>query len=487
MSTRSRWRPLLAALLLPLAALTACSSGPGGSGPGSGSGDAVTVVVGYQSKTINTVTAGTLLRSLGLFEQRLKALGERTGKTYDVTWEDYPTGAQITAQMLAAKIDIGSMGDYPLLINGSRGQAGGERTVLLAVTGYNSAGALNSVVVRPDSPVTDLAGLRGKPVSTSVGSAAHGLLVQALKAQGLDPKADVSVQNQDPAVGASALASGAVAGLSQFVAWPGLLVFQNQARLVYDGGTLNVPTLHGTVARSAFVGQQPEVTDEFLRAQIDATRYLHEHPLDAAKKVAEATGLPPEVVYLYNGAGGIATFDTTIKPAFREVLKSDTAFLSSIGNIQRLDLDGFVDDRPLRRVYGPGYDRDLAVTTNPAPISGRDTVCNVEVGDPRKAGELWVGDEPTTRPAASPTCLLRAVGAAQAAGQRVRAAYVPDAATGTRWYADHAVWLRDPAAAPADRYLPFATETAARGYAAAHPGTAPVGYAEAVADAGNQP
>jgi NitT/TauT family transport system substrate-binding protein len=481
--TRTRWRPLLAALLLPLTALTACSSTAGGAG----SGDDVTVVVGYQSKTINTVTAGTLLRSLGTFEQRLDALGERTGKTYHVQWEDYPTGAQITAQMLAAKIDIGSMGDYPLLINGSRGQTGGEHTVMLAVTGYNSLGALNSVVVRPDSPATGLADLRGKPISTSVGSAAHGLLVQALKAEGLDPKTDVSVQNQEPAVGASALASGAVAGLSQFVAWPGLLVFQNQAKLIYDGSALNVPTLHGTVARSTFVDQQPDVTDEFLRAQIDATRYLHEHPVDAAKKVAEATGLPPEVVYLYNGANGIATFDTTIKPAFRDVLKADTAFLSSIGNIAQLDLDTFIDDRPLRRAYGADYDRDAAVTTNPAAITGRDTTCDADVTDPRKAGELWVGDEPATRPAASPTCLLRAVAAARAAGQQVRAAYVADAATGTRWYADHAVWLRDPAAAPTERYLPFTTESGARAFAAAHPGTVGVSYDEAVADAGSRP
>lgn len=482
MSRRSRWRPALAALLLLLIALTACSSGPS-----TGSGDRVTVVVGYQSKTINTVTAGTLLRSLGYFEQRLQALGKRTGKTYEVRWEDYPAGAPITAQMLAGKIDLGSMGDYPLLINGSRAQAGGERTVMLSVTGYNPIGALNMVVARPDSPAATLADLRGKPISTSVGSAAHGTLVQALKAAGLDPKADVSVQNQDPAVGASALASGSVAALSQFVAWPGLLVFQNQAKLIYDGSALGVPTLHGTVARSAFIDQQPDVTDEFLRSQLDATNYLHQHPLDAAKKVAEATGLPPEVVYLYNGAGGVATFDATVKPAFRDVLKTDTTFLSSIGNIKALDLDRFVDDKPLRRVYGEGYDHDVAVTTNPAPVTGHDTTCDADANDPAKAGELWIGDEPATHPAASPTCLLRAVATARSTGQQVRAAYVPDTATGTRWFADHSVWLRDPGAAVTDRYKPFTTESGARGYAASHPGTVEVGYGDAVADAGSRP
>src|SRR6185312_16246012 len=83
-------------LLLPLA-------GCGGSA-GASDGSTVTVTVGYQSKTINTVTAGTLLRSLGYFEKQLNSLGD--GVTYKVNWEDYATGAPITAQMTAGKIDI---------------------------------------------------------------------------------------------------------------------------------------------------------------------------------------------------------------------------------------------------------------------------------------------------------------------------------------------------------------------------------------------
>ncbi|MEU4746519.1 hypothetical protein AB0G02_39520 [Actinosynnema sp. NPDC023658] len=130
---------------------------------GAASDDEVTVVVGYQSKTINTVTAGTLLRELGHFERRLAELGRRTGKRYEVTWQDYDTGAPITAQMLAGKVDIGSMGDFPLLINGSRAQQqGDDGTRMVSVTGYNPRGALNMVVVPPDSTPTTLADLAGK-------------------------------------------------------------------------------------------------------------------------------------------------------------------------------------------------------------------------------------------------------------------------------------------------------------------------------------
>src|ERR1700757_3958130 len=118
----------------------------------------VNVVVGYQSKTINTVTAGTLLRAQGYLERRLADITTRTGTKYAVRWQDYDTGAPITAQMLAEKIDIGSMGDYPMLINGSKTQSNPlARTEIVSVTGYNPKGALNMGVGAPNSPAPALA------------------------------------------------------------------------------------------------------------------------------------------------------------------------------------------------------------------------------------------------------------------------------------------------------------------------------------------
>lgn len=471
---------------LAVLAATALLGLLGGCGAGSSSDQTVHVVIGYQSKTINTVTAGTLLRSQGYFEHRLADLGRRTGKKYVVTWQDYDTGAPITAQMIADKIDIGSMGDYPLLINGSRAQSkGDDGTRMVSVTGYNLRGALNMVVVAPGSTARTLRDLQGEKVSASVGSAGHGTLVQALRQAGLTPTA-VQVENQQPSVGASALQSGGVAALAQFVAWPGQLVFAGQARLLYDGAALNLPTLHGVVVRNAFTRAHPDVLDAFLSAQLDATRYLHEHPLDAAQSVARATGLPAEVVYLYNGPDGIATFDATIKPAQRAALEHDVPFLASIGNIKALDVGAFIDDSHLRRVYGPGYDKDVATTANPSRISGTDQACKRPVDDPATAGETWLQGENSTHPAATPTCLLRFVGSAQAAGKTVRAAYVPDAATGTRWFADHAVWVDDPTAPAEARLLPFATDSGAGDYLRAHPRAVRVSYPAAVAAAGEE-
>ncbi|RMI34303.1 ABC transporter substrate-binding protein [Nocardia stercoris] len=444
------------------------------------SGNTVEVVVGYQSKTINTVTAGTLLKAKGYLEQRLSQLTKDGGPKYHVTWQDYDTGAPITAQMVAEKIDIGSMGDYPLLINGSRTQANERaKTEFVSVTGYQPRGSLNMIVVKPDSTVQSVAELAGKKLSSSVGSASDGLLRQALSRNNIDPKSGAEVLNQQPQIGATALESGQVQALSQFVAWPGLLVFQNRAKALFDGGELNVPTFHGVVARRDYTRQHPEVLDAFLQAQLDATDFLHQQPLAAAQTVADSAGLAPEVVYLYNGPGG-TSFDTPLKPQLIQAFKGDVPYLKSIGDFADLDIDKFVDDGPLRKVYNErslNYDAAVANFANPAPITGTDPVTGAPVTDPAHASELWLDGQNTTQPAADPTSLLRAVQQARAQGKKVRAAYVPDAELGTRWFADKAIWLRDGAT-----YLPFTTPAGAQRYTAQHPGAVAVSYDQAVTE-----
>ncbi len=423
---------------------------------GGGTDDADVVTIGYQSKTINTVTAGTLLRERGFFEEEL----EKIDPDLEVDWQDYDTGAPITAQMLAGKIDIGSMGDYPLLINGSRAGTGEGGDSMVAVTGYNLEGALNGVVAGGDSDVETLEDLEGGTISASVGSAGHGTLVQALEKAGIDPTEDVSVENQDPPVGASALQAGSVDGVAQFVAWPALLAFRDDARLVYDGGRLEVPTLHGTVVRNDYVAGNEEVVKAFLTAQQRATEWLHEHPVEAAEIVAEETGLPVEVVYLYNGRGGVSTFDTTLKEEQVAALEQDVPFLESIGVLEDpVDVGDFVDDSLVREVWGDDYDQAAGDTANAAAITGRDEVCGTQVKDPDTAGEVWVQGEDEPRPVADPACLLRNVAAAEDDGETVRASYVQDATTGTRWFADRMIWVQD-----GEELLPFATRESADEY-----------------------
>ncbi|WP_328749582.1 ABC transporter substrate-binding protein [Streptomyces sp. NBC_00285] len=438
---------LAAVLLFPL-------SGCGGSAR-AGDDPTVTVTVGYQSKTINTVTAGTLLRSLGYFEKELNSLHD--GKTYKVDWQDYATGAPITAQMTAGKIDIGSMGDFPLLINAARGRQLGKPTRLVSVTGYNLRGGLNTIVTAPGSKLSSLTDLKGRKVSTSIGSAADGTLVRALQRAGIDPDKGIEKLNQQPAVGASALSAGSTDALSQFVAWPGLLAYQGKAKALYDGAELNLPTFHGVTAREDFAKERPAVLEAFLKAQAEATDYLNDHPVAAAEKVAKATSLPAEVVYLYNGAHGIATFDPAIKPQLVSALKEDVSVLKAAQLTGDVDVDSFVDDQYVRKALGADYAKRLSASPA-APAS-----------------EVWPKGASETRSFGTPAELLAYVSAHR---DGIRAAYVPDATTGTLWFADKAVWVSD-----GGRLLPFVAPETAKTYVSAHAGARIVPYADALEQA----
>lgn len=450
---------------------------------GCGMFDSKTVVVnvGYQSKTINTVNAGTLMRDRGDFEKALDRLSATTGEKYRVVWQDFSSGAPLTAQMIASHVDIGSMGDYPLLTNGSKTKKYDDAaTEFIATTGYNLRGSLNQVVVPNRSDATTLADLRGKQVSTSLGSAGDGMLNTALQRAGIATTA-VDVANQDPSIGAAAIEGNQVDALAQFVPWPQLVVFRKQGRLLYDGGDNNVPTFHGVVVRRQFAGAHPQVIRAFVEALRSTTDYLTTHPMAATMRVSKLTGIEPEVVYLYNGPNGLVSFDPTIKAQFGSSLQKAKQFLVKRGSVAvGFDIAKFTNTVFLQQVYGTDFAAQTADTANPDRLTGTDDICGLPVDDPATASEVWFSGQSETTVAATPSCALRRIADSSTT---VRAAYVPDAATATKLFADHATWLTNPAAPPTRRFLPFATKADAVRYQTTHPGLAEISYDAALAGA----
>ncbi|MGH3725558.1 MAG: ABC transporter substrate-binding protein [Mycobacterium sp.] len=447
-------------------------------GCGRADSDAVVVNVGYQSKTINTVNAGTLMRDRGELEKALEQASRTTGKHYRVVWQDFASGAPLTAQMIASHVDIGSMGDYPLLTNGSKTSAIADaKTELVAVTGYNLRGSLNQVVVPPDSPAATLADLRGKKVSTSLGSAADGMLTVGLQKTGMSAE-DLGVVNQDPSIGAAALQGKQVDAFAQFVPWPQLAIFRKEGRLLYDGGDNGIPTFHGVVVRTRFADANPDVMSAFMDAMAATTKFIQTKPLEAAQRVSAVTGIEPEVIYLYNGPNGLVTFDMSIKDQLIAALEKNKPFLVQHGAVaENFSVKDFVNNKYVQTEFGDMYPGQRAQTTNPATLAGNDDVCGIPVNDPTKASETWFEGESSTKVSATPSCLLRALAGSPA---HPRAAYVPDAATGTRIFADHATWLTDAAVDSTDRFKPFATTAGADAYRAQHPEAQPISYEAAL-------
>ena len=268
---------------------------------GSAHAETIRVAVGTQDTTINCVTGGLLIRELKLLERFLPRDGRYKDATYDVQWRNFTSGAPLTNEMVAGKLDIGSMADFPGSLNGAAFAKAGRRSLFISVLSGSIKGSGNGVVVPTASPVQSFIELKGKTISVPFASTAHGLLLRAVKAQGWDPERDVNIITQAPEVAGSALLANKIEAHADFVPFAELFPWRGFARKIYDGSQANAPTFHGTLVDAAYAEKYPEIVTAFLRAALEADRLLASEPEKYAELIEKVTGIEAEVVYLFHG------------------------------------------------------------------------------------------------------------------------------------------------------------------------------------------
>jgi len=197
--------------------------------------ETIRIAIGTQDTTINCATGGLLIRELGLLDKYLPHDGKYKDVTYDVQWKNFTSGAPLTNEMVADKLDIGSMADFPGSANAAALQKAGKRTVFITVLSGSTLGSGNGIVVPKDSSITSLSELRGRTISVPFASTAHGMLLRAVKAQGLDPEKDVTIITQAPEVAGPALQANKIDAHADFVPFAELFVHRGFARKIYDG------------------------------------------------------------------------------------------------------------------------------------------------------------------------------------------------------------------------------------------------------------
>jgi NitT/TauT family transport system substrate-binding protein len=402
----------------------------------------ITIGIGTQDTTTNTVTTGVVIRQLHLLEKFLPHDGKYAGVTYKLDWQNFTSGPPVTNGMMAGKLQFGAMGDYPLLVNGFTFHSNPEsHSQLIAVAAYNAAGAGNAVLVNTASPYYQLSDLKGKVVSVPFGSAAHGMVLAALQAAGL-PNDYLHLVNQSPEIGATNLQEQKIDAHADFVPFGELLPFRGFARKIFDGAQTGVPTWHGVVVRTDFAEQYPEIVTAYVRAILAANDWVREDPVRAATQIAAWTGTDKEVVYIFLGPGGLMTLDPTIKPVLLKAAETDAEVLRKLGRLQNFDIAAWANDHYVREAFsqaGIDYDKQLASTAN-YEIHGHDALCNVAVTDPRHAGEIWI-DAEGVHPLSSAVCTLKAVAQARSAGKKIDASYVFDDTRGLKLFADKANYV----------------------------------------------
>lgn len=393
------------------------------------SAETIRVAIGTQDTTINCATGGLLIRELGLLEKHLPKDGRYKGVTWDIQWKNFTSGAPLTGEMVAGKLDIGSMADFPGANNGAAFEKAGKKSVFITVLSGSTLGSGNGIVVPKDSPVTSLSELKGRTISVPFASTAHGMLLRAVKAQGWDPAKDVNIIAQAPEVAGPALQTGKIEAHADFVPFAELFVHRGFARKILDGSQANSPTYHGSLVNAEYAQKHPEVVTAFLRAAIEADRLIAAEPEKYSELIEKVTGIEAAVNYLYHGPLGLQTRDLSWKPEYRQALKTSIETLQLLGRTDvKLDADAFIDDRYVRAAFkqaGLNYDAQLK-NYEKLPLKANDHLTGKPITDFQRVAGLWVQGEPKVRHYASVEGAFGDLRQLEAQGKTVRAVYVHD-------------------------------------------------------------
>lgn len=408
--------------------------------------ETIRIGIGTQDATINCAAGGAVVRELHLLEKYLPHDGKYKDAQYDIVWHNFTSGPPLNSELLAEKLDIGNMADFPAILGAAAFQNAnnGVRTLYIASLSSGIQGAGNAVLVPSQSPVQSFAELKGKKISVPFGSTAHAALLRAIQDQGWDPEKDVTLVSQAPEVGGSALKANQIDAHADFVPYSELFPFRGFSRKIYDGSSTGVTTTHGVQVRSDFAEKYPELVVAYLKATLEADRLLREKPEELSEKLATWTGIEAEVVYAFHGPAGIQARDYTLKPEITAAIRKAEETLRQLKKTdRRVDVDAFVADRFIRQAakeFGLDYEARLKDYSS-LPLAGNALDTGKPITDPKLAGQLWVKGEDKVRLYSTPEATLAMAHQLADEGKTIRAVYVQDRGSGNKLFADKAWYV----------------------------------------------
>ena len=239
--------------------------------------------IGYQKSSTLTIW----LKSRGVLEKALAPLNVA------VSWHEFSSGLPLLEALNVGAVDLSAdVADAvpPFAL------AAGAKLSYYAIEAPSPLA--QAVVVRKDSPIQQLAQLKGQKVAFAKGAGAHFLLLEALQRAGLTLK-DIEPAYLSPADGRAAFENGSVAA---WVIWdPFLAAVQRQsgARVLVDGSGL-AAYRRFYLAATPFARRRPDVLGAVYVALQRAGEWIKQHPGPAAEWHAPVIGLDAATVEAAN-------------------------------------------------------------------------------------------------------------------------------------------------------------------------------------------
>lgn len=234
-----------------------------------------TLRLGYQS----IPNPDLVVRAAGVLESCLPSA--------TVQWSQFSSGADVLQAFGSSSLDVATLGSSPV----TKALSAPLNLPVKVVWAQDVIGSAESLAVR-DRSLTDIAQLKGRTIGVPFSSTSHYSLLAALDRAKITQ--DVHLVNLQPDAIRGAWQRGEID--AAWVWQPALGELLRDGKLLVSGeqtAAAGAPTFDLSVARSAFVSEQPGVLRAWTAAQKWAVDEIANRPDQATQLIASGLGVTP--------------------------------------------------------------------------------------------------------------------------------------------------------------------------------------------------
>ncbi len=220
----------------------------------------------------------------------LEAADQLQGVPYELHWNEFPAAAPLAESLNAEAVDLGPIGDAPLIF----ALAAGVRIKAFAVNRSDPYGT--AILVRADSPFSGAADLKGRTIGTNRGSIGHYVALKALASVGLKPT-DAEFRFLPPAEAKLALTQGSLDAWATWEPYTAVAETAHHARVLVNGRGLS-SGLSFLAATETALSTKRLALQDFVARVVRAQAWAAGHVGEFSTALARIIGISEEAARL---------------------------------------------------------------------------------------------------------------------------------------------------------------------------------------------
>lgn len=316
--------------------------------------ETITLSIGIQNGTIPSVTAGLIIQRLQLLSHFLPKDGRYSGIQFQIEWQNFATGSPIVTGLDSGTLNIGILGDYPLLLSAlPNPETAQYNTRLVSFVSSNPDGSGNAFIVPLQSKVETIADLRGQNIAVPLRSSAHGMVMRSLQAANLLDQVELISLEHIQAIRGFNFPLHLADSYAHFAPFHDVACRCGKFRYLADGNLDILPSFYGVVVNHDLADRYPEVVIAYLQS-LKAAQYWYDNTPSAPAQVAQWTRLDLDLVTeILNGSyqpEQTARFfsETAIRPDWLKLHIDHLSKIPNNENLTKINLDRWIQPEFLK-------------------------------------------------------------------------------------------------------------------------------------------